>query len=203
MKKYAFLLTAAAAVGFIFGACSHEAPFLGEWEGNPQQIAAYIDGSGAMNAVTTISFMEGTAKSEGKVDLAQDYTVQRTIEYKPGVPFTVNAKGKSTASGRWTTDVDDADDLLLVFDDAAVKAEIADLQITCPEALMNPETQAACDSISKVIRPQLTAEFESAFRRDMSRYAVISDIKVVKNTGMISFEIQQPEEDVTMRRVAP
>lgn len=200
MKKSTLSILGAAAMVISLASCSGEAPFLGQWEGSPKTIQEGLPPTATGTSTASIHFMEGTDKTAGKVTLEQDIDLRQSIPYDNGMNFEIHVAGKVSTEGRWTYDVDDDDDLLLTFDANTIKVDIDTNEVVCNEAADNEKIKAACDELKEKGLPMWKSAMEGIFRHDLSRYAVISDISKGKDGNTLTFEIEQPEEQVVMQR---
>lgn len=202
MKKNSLAAMAVIAAGSLALVSCSEAPFLGDWESSPAPISNPLPQQATGTAVTGLTFLKAEDNTAGKTTFSQEYDIKHTTVTAEGMTFDVHVTGTATASGTWTYDVDDDDDLLLTFDDASVSVDISGTELTYRGDQDSLLVTAAQDSLQRSLSTEWNRSIEDLFRRDLVRYGVISDIERARDKNTITFEIENPEQKIVMRRIA-
>ncbi|MDO4320553.1 MAG: hypothetical protein Q4C34_08260 [Bacteroidales bacterium] len=189
------LLSAAVAVGALAAvtACSSGAEFAGSWSSMaPSDITAKIPGAADATSLLVIDFADGS--DAGFVSVTSNFTVTKLRD-----GGKVDAKGKAVIDGKWTYDVDDADDVLLDLNYSTLKVSVDDVTVSdSPAARL---TKAEIDSVKAAVAESCRHEMSVAMSSEMRRFSVIKDIEVSKDRRTLSFEIESPETDLRFSRV--
>lgn len=169
------LAVAALCGASVLTSCSQQStPFLGKWiAGNPENVTGLLPDSKSATATTELTFEKSPESADGVLTLTSKYDIDATGGNNGVDRFSATADVKGT----WAYDVDDDDDLLLSFD-------------------MNTLKVASQDST-------YTEAVERAFRSQLARYSVVSDIEVSKDGRTMTLEIHSPEMKMHFRSAAP
>lgn len=177
MKSIVTCMAAAAALcaGAIFTSCDSTPDIAGQWRSNnPEDITVKAPMASMASSVTTLEFQRDQSKGQGTVTLSDSYEI--TAAGQTGVTVS----GTASVNGRWETDVDDQDDLVLTYDMATLKVDLSG------------------DSASVAVwRP----EVERLFRADINRFSVVEDVEVNKGATMMTLEVKAPETKLHFRKV--
>lgn len=158
----------------MLSACSSGPDIAGKWQAkNPGDVTLSLPQAALATSLTTIEFQKDQSKSEGPVTFTNSYDITPA-----GGTAAVTAT--ASATGHWETDVDDQDDLVISYDMASIKVDVAG------------------DSAAVAIwRP----EVERLFRADLSRYGVMEDVEIDRSRSLMSLELNNPEQKVYFSKV--
>lgn len=175
--------------------CTHDAPFAGTWKAaTPANVTS--DFPGCRNAMSemTVSFAQDQNNTDGTVVFNDELSIIRPLSLsdKEGAEAVyLNIKGNGTVKGKWSRDVDDADDLLVDLDYSTLSVNIDPGSMSISGADGVSISSEKRDSIAKAVK----TEMDIYLRSKLSRFNVLSDIEIDKDGKYLDFEIHSPETD--------
>ena len=175
--------------------CSHETPFAGTWKATaPTDVTS--DFPGCRNAMSTItlSFAQDANNTDGTVQLTDRMSIVRplVLSDRPGGEAAyANIDGVGTINGKWSRDVDDADDILLALDYSTLSVNIDPGSISFTGIDAASVSAERKDSIAEAVK----TEMGIYLRSKLSRFDVLSDMEVDKDRKNLEFEIHSPETE--------
>ena len=108
-----------------------------------------------------------------------------------------NIDGVGTINGKWSRDVDDADDILLALDYSTLSVNIDPGSISFTGIDAASVSAERKDSIAEAVK----TEMGIYLRSKLSRFDVLSDMEVDKDRKNLEFEIHSPETEFRLVNV--
>lgn len=192
MKTSIRIISTAVAVSCLsLAACTSKSQdFIGDWKSiAPINVASDIYGADSATEEISLSFEVPSPGSDGITSIKGNFNVVRPVpcDSVNSSPVKVSFSASASCSGTWTYDVDDADDLLMLYDYNTISVEIENSGITVSGADSIPAHKL------EAFKSDWKREVENSFRSTLTRFSVIEDVEVDKNKSRMKLEINNPK----------
>ncbi len=192
------LATASLALGLQLTSCTEKpAPFIGAWQSiAPLNLDFKMQEYDNILANVSLDFKDSQQDTDGPVSLKCSYDAVRMPDTSaPAGSAKTTFSADASVKGTWSYDVDDHDDLLIVFDYSSIDVTIDKSSISNPS--FANFTPAQIDSVAAVY----TSEIKTSFREGIMRLSAIEDVDVSKDGKILSFEVEDPDQDFKFKRL--
>ena len=202
MKLHTISFFSALAVLFSIAAvssCSRTDRFAGAWQASPERL--FIQGASDATATVTIAFAPTEGKpGTGVVNISAVIDVEQPVTSTGGVDqaYETSVAGTASISGRYTTDGDDDDDILVSFDPSSLQVNVDPAGVTFSQNILSGTQQPVLDSLTTATAERWRVLITPAIREVFNSYRKIDDIKV-HHGDIMSCEMN--DRDYTFNRV--
>lgn len=199
MKTYQIIFSCVVLLlSATFASCSDkQSDFTGDWKTiAPLNVASDIYGADSAMEEIDLSFTVPGQGTDSDVTITGHYEIIRPMpaDSTPGATVKATFSGTASCTGTWTYDVDDDDDVLLMFDQKSIAVEIESENVALSDSCSIPAMKL------ETFRREWKQEIENSFRATLSRFSVIEDVEVSKDGKTMKLEVHDPKAEIRFIR---
>lgn len=194
-----------AVLSVLFGmlvvsSCSKSDRFAGVWQGNQERIDNVREASDASTTVTLDFAPSQENSGTGTVSITAVIEVEQPVNGTFGLDeaYQTNVSATASITGRYVTEDNDDDDIIITFDPSSLKVNVDPDGVTFSENVATGMQQSMLDSLTEATADHWRAILTPVMRDVFGRYTKIEDIKV-HHSDFLSCEVA--DRDYTFRRV--
>lgn len=183
--------------------CDNRPDITGTWNGMPTRINNISAASDA-NATMSITFMNdnsGKKADNGQLLISALIDANQPVSGENSIisaPYEVSVAATATASGHWTFEANDDDDVIISIDPQSLQVHVDPHGVTFSSDLLTGAQKPQLDSLTEATADAWRRSIKQAVKDEFYAIHKISDIKI-KN-GIMSCEIN--DRDLTFRKVS-